>query len=176
MYDIPTDASLVNNTITHMDMAFYQTKASRDVFFECLLYSAKQYRVHPDYIYVLYRMEGGSTGKWSKNRDGSRDFGMMQINYEVWSKEFKRHGLNVNWNLVLHDMCSNVQAAAKIIQIRQKSSRYKLTALSNYHWFHSYKKNPKPHYVYKKKLKTRYARIVREKNQFVAKIRKLAGL
>lgn len=172
-FEVPTDTTPIDNAISRVELAFYADKARESEKFDCLLYSARRFNIHPDYIYAIAIKEAGTTGKWSTNRDQTRDFGLMQINYETWGAEFERRGIYVNWAAVLHDQCSNIQVATKIIQFRQSTSKYVLTALANYHWMHSYKKNPKPHFVYKKDLKRVLGNIQREKNRFVQRLQRL---
>ena len=130
--DIPID-----NTITSMDLAFYEYKANKgEKLATCVIKAARHYKIHPDYIYTIAKQEAGTTGEYRRNKsDGTHDMGQMQINYETWAEEFLRLGFKVDWSRVLYDLCDNVFVGTKIIELRQGTAKNALTAMANYHWF-----------------------------------------
>lgn len=164
--DLPID-----NTIDVTDIQYYEHKfdTTGDPLYRCILQAAKQWHVHPDYIYVIARQENGTTGKYRKNEsDGTHDVGRMQINYETWAVEFQRLGFHVDWRRVLFDLCDNVSVGTKIIQIRQGSADDALTAMANYHWFASANNN-RPHFDYKAKITPIYEKLLTDKLDFLKK-------
>lgn len=164
--DIP-----VNNAYTSSDIAFYQYKASQtnNPLYGCILRAARKFKVHPDYIYVIAKLENGKTGEYRRNEsDGTHDVGKMQINYETWAREFTRLGFYVDWPRVIHNLCDNVDVGTKIIQLRQKSATNAITAMANYHWFASAKNN-KPHMTYRARVTPAYRALIEEKIRFLEK-------
>lgn len=162
MIDLPID----NNT-TAMDVAFYEQKAKKNSAFICILKAASHLNIHPDYIYTIWKLEGGTTGSYNRNKsDGTHDIGDMQINYETWAKEFIRLGFRVDWKRVLNNQCDNFYVGSKIIKLRLNNAKTVFTGLSNYHWY-STAKNSAPHYVYKKKLIPVYRSILKDKATYI---------
>ena len=165
MIDLPID-----NNITAMDVAFYEQKAKTNSAFICILKAADQLKIHPDYIYTIWKLEGGKTGAYNRNKsDGTHDIGDMQINYETWAEEFLRLGYAVNWTRVLKNQCDNFYVGSKIIKMRLKNAKTVFTGLANYHWYATAKSN-KPHYVYKKKLIPTYRAILKDKASYIKTI------
>ncbi|RYU63796.1 transglycosylase SLT domain-containing protein [Aliivibrio finisterrensis] len=160
--DIPID-----NTITSMDLAFYEYKANKgEKLATCVIKAARHYKIHPDYIYTIAKQEAGTTGEYRRNKsDGTHDIGQMQINYETWAEEFLRLGFKVDWSRVLYDLCDNVFVGTKIIELRQGTAKNALTAMANYHWFVN-AKNKAPHFVYRKHITKKYKRLQKEKERF----------
>ncbi|MGF1756211.1 transglycosylase SLT domain-containing protein, partial [Vibrio makurazakiensis] len=142
----------IDNAINQVDSAYYihQTKIGNELGL-CVLTAARYFEVHPDYIWTIAQQEAGKTGEFSTNNDGTHDLGQMQINYEVWSKEFDRLGYVVDWTRVFNNLCDNVFVATKIIKMRQKGVSDAYTAMANYHWFYKAKYN-RPHLKYKKHI------------------------
>lgn len=161
----------INHTMSDYDVAYYQTLAKsenvRDPIATCLLKAARKYKIHPDYIYTIAMAEGGATGKYRKNNDGTHDMGVMQINYETWAVEFPRIGYKVDWRMTLKNTCTNVEAGTIIYRYRSKGVKDELTAMANYHWYVNAKENKKPHYVYKNRITPIYLALLQDKKEFM---------
>lgn len=160
----------LDHDISTYDMAYYQTlaqsQAQREPIANCILRAAKKYNIHPDYIFTLAMAEGGTTGKYRKNNDGTHDMGIMQINYERWAKDMPRIGYQVDWRKVLKNTCSNVEAGTIIFKHRSRNVSDTLTALANYHWYVNVDMN-RPHHVYKARVKRIYTDLLRDKQAFI---------
>ncbi|WP_281188453.1 transglycosylase SLT domain-containing protein [Vibrio harveyi] len=164
------DADLaINHQIYPSDLSYYQElikyDTPQDPINKCILQAAKKYKVHPDYIYTLSMAEGGTTGKYRKNNDGTHDMGIMQINYERWAIDMPRIGYQVDWRLALKHTCTNIEVGTIIFKHRAKGVQNELTAMANYHWFVNVDKN-KPHYVYKKRIARIYLALQQDKERF----------
>lgn len=161
-------AIAIDNTITAIDLAYYESKAQHDNKFKCILRAARHYKIHPDYIYTIVKQEAGTTGKYRRNKsDGTHDMGDMQINYETWAREFARLGYKVDWHRVLTNQCDNIIVGTKIMKIRQGTSNDALTAMANYHWYVTAENNA-PHFVYKKEIAIKYRAILKDKQNFIS--------
>ncbi len=53
----------------------------------------------------------------NKNKNGSHDYGLMQIN-SIWSKEAKKHGFS--WEKIKKDPCANVMFGGYILKQNKK--------------------------------------------------------
>lgn len=53
----------------------------------------------------------------NKNKNGSHDYGLMQIN-SIWAKDAKRHGFN--WEKIKKDPCTNVMFGSYILKQNKK--------------------------------------------------------
>ncbi|MCG9579571.1 transglycosylase SLT domain protein [Vibrio tubiashii] len=162
--DIPID-----NQMTPDAISYYETLSEYEVNGEplglCILRAARKLDVHADYIYTIAIAEGGESGKYSKNADGTHDMGVMQINYERWWHEIKKIGYQVDWRKVLKQTCSNVLVGGIIYRHRAKPAKGAYEAISNYHWY-SMVKNKAPHLRYKARIVPIYEDIVRDRETF----------
>ena len=158
----------IDNTITQTDASYYEYLYTerRQPLARCVLRAARQFDVHPDYIYAIAKQEAGTTGKYNRNNDGTHDVGQMQINYERWAVEFKRMGYRVDWSRVLHNLCDNVMVGTVIIKHRQSTAKDALTAMANYHYFRNVKHNA-PHFRYRRLVGKHYQRLLKDKQRFI---------
>ncbi len=159
----------IDNDISSIDTAYYEFLATErnDELAHCTLKAARQFSVHPDYIYSIAKQEAGTTGEYRRNADSTHDVGQMQINYERWAKEFIRLGFKVDWVRVLNNLCDNVMVGTKIIELRQSTAKDALTAMANYHYFRNVKNNA-PHFRYKKLVGKHYKRLLKDKERFIS--------
>lgn len=87
----------------------YASYYKRSLTSGCFQDAVIQYRVHPDLLLAIQKVEGGDLGLVMKNTDGSYDLGRWQIN-TIHLKELGVYGLQW-WHLAWDD-CVNVMVAA----------------------------------------------------------------
>lgn len=80
---------------------------------QCIADASVRYEVPELLLHAVLRKENGRTGKATRNRDGSYDMGMAQIN-TTWVKHFSRYGIRIEH--LLYDTCTNLQASAYILK------------------------------------------------------------
>ncbi|KAG0166433.1 hypothetical protein DFQ30_007198 [Apophysomyces sp. BC1015] len=85
-----------------MDMAAMPPAIYREA---CIEQAAAHYRAYPDIIRAVIRAEGGTTGKISRNKDGSFDMGLMQVN-SVHLPELARYG--ITQEMLVGNECLNI--------------------------------------------------------------------
>jgi soluble lytic murein transglycosylase-like protein len=102
-----------------------------DLPIACVLRAAKDYQLPPAILYAIRRVEGGALGQKVLNRNGTLDYGPMQIN-TVWVSQFeKKEG--VTRRQIAHDPCMAVRAAAYILRSEINRVRDFWQAVGNYH-------------------------------------------
>jgi soluble lytic murein transglycosylase-like protein len=87
---------------------------------QCIVQASSRYEVPELLLHAVIRKEGGRMGRYSKNKNGSFDFGLAQIN-TVWLKQFATYGITPAH--LLNDTCVNVSASAYVLKynwLRQK--------------------------------------------------------
>lgn len=162
--DIPVDHTMDTVTVAYYDVLSAHL-VNNEPLARCVIKAAKKLNVHPDYIYTIAIAEGGTSGEYSKNADGTHDMGVMQINYERWWSEIKRIGYKVDWRKALHQPCTNVQLGGIIFRYRAKPAKGAYEAMANYHWYSSVE-NKKPHIRYRERLIPIYKAIVADRERF----------
>lgn len=80
---------------------------------ECLLTAALGYQIPPDLLVAIRQQEGGQVGKATKNNNGSRDLGPMQIN-TVHAEMFQ--DLGVSQAAIRDSECVNLLAGAFLLR------------------------------------------------------------
>lgn len=83
------------------------------VFVRCARQAARKYGVPVPILSGIARVEGGRPGKVRTDRNGTRDYGVMQVN-EVWLGKLKR-ALGITRRELNRQVCPNVIAAAYIL-------------------------------------------------------------
>jgi len=108
----------------------------------CITQAAIQYKIPTTIIVSVLKTENGKIGTANKNKNGTIDYGPMQIN-SIWLKKIKKFGYSA------HDLqynpCINVNVGTWILA--QKIAKHKAVWLGvgDYH-SHSYYKNLKYRY------------------------------
>ncbi|MFN3264120.1 MAG: lytic transglycosylase domain-containing protein [Aquificaceae bacterium] len=83
------------------------------VSWECFERAGKTYGVDPYLLYAIARVESGLNPRAiNRNRNGSWDRGIMQIN-TAWDGYLLRHGVDPRW---VWEPCYNVQVGAMILR------------------------------------------------------------
>lgn len=83
-----------------------------DVPLECINKAATTYQVPAPVIISILKTEGGRNGSASKNKDGSIDYGPMQVN-SCWVEKLSRYGITKKD--LQYDPCVNVAVGAWIL-------------------------------------------------------------
>lgn len=81
---------------------------------QCIYQTAKDYKVPIMALMSIWAVEGGETGKASRNKDGSFDYGAFQIN-TFWTNKF-RDWFKINKEHIRDNFCMNVRAAGYILR------------------------------------------------------------
>jgi soluble lytic murein transglycosylase-like protein len=87
---------------------------------QCIVQASSRYEVPELLLHAVIRKENGRMGRYSKNKNGTYDFGLSQINTS-WLKQFAAYGITAS--LLLNDTCVNISASAYILKynwLRQK--------------------------------------------------------
>lgn len=80
---------------------------------QCIVQASSRYEVPELLLHAVIRKEGGKMGKYSKNKNGSYDFGLAQINTS-WLPRFAASGITPSQ--LLNDTCVNVSASAYVLK------------------------------------------------------------
>ena len=83
-----------------------------DVPIECINHAATTYHVPAALIVSVLKTEGGKNGVASKNKDGSYDYGAMQIN-SCWLDNVSKYG--ITQKDLQYNPCVNVAVGAWIL-------------------------------------------------------------
>ena len=104
---------------------------------QCIVQASSRYEVPELLLHAIIQKEGGRMGKYSKNKNGSYDFGIAQINTS-WLPRFSEFGITPSH--LLNDTCVNVAASAYILKFnwqRQDKDWFKAIVaynLGNNNW------------------------------------------
>ncbi|MDE0855704.1 MAG: lytic transglycosylase domain-containing protein [Nevskia sp.] len=79
---------------------------------QCLEAAARRYSLPPLLLSAIRRQEGGQAGYWHYNRDGSFDYGAMQINSR-WLSKLGARGYTAK--ALVYNSCANITAGAWIL-------------------------------------------------------------
>lgn len=105
-------------------------------YLACMTLVANLYGIPPRVLPAIQRVEGGRVGTVSRNRNGSEDLGVMQVN-TLWIRPISQLtglGEAVVRERLVNDACFNIAAAAAIF--RHKLDRRGgdvLRAVGDYH-------------------------------------------
>ena len=124
----------------------------------CIKTIAKRYQVHPDILFAILIVEGGTAGRDSRaNTNGTYDIGLFQIN-SMHTGTFAKMGLSETD--LRNNGCANAEAAAwhlnrvvtPTIQAGIKTEDDYLRAIARYH-----SATPKYNQIYAEKLRKAFA-------------------
>ncbi|WP_153785429.1 lytic transglycosylase domain-containing protein [Pseudomonas sp. EMN2] len=128
----------------------------------CIVTIAKRHQVHPDILFAILIVEGGTAGRDSRaNSNGTYDIGLFQIN-SMHTGTFAAMGLSET--VLRNNGCANAEAAAwhlnrvvtPAIQAGIKSEDDYLRAIARYH-----SATPKYNQIYADKLRKAFALMYR---------------
>jgi soluble lytic murein transglycosylase-like protein len=80
---------------------------------QCIVQASARYEVPELLLHAIIRKENGRMGKYSKNKNGTYDFGLAQIN-TTWLKQFAAYGITPSH--LLNDTCTNISASAYVLR------------------------------------------------------------
>lgn len=84
--------------------------------------------------------ENGKNGQAKRNKNGTIDYGVMQIN-SVWLKKIEPYGYNAK--AIQYNPCANVAVGTWILSQRIAEGQNIWSGIGNYH---SYTPSPSEHY------------------------------
>src|SRR5215217_5596600 len=108
-----------------------------DVPIACINHAAMTYYVPATLIISLLRTEGGRNGMAKLNKNGSYDYGPMQIN-SIWLTKIKPYGYTLKD--LQYDPCKNVEVGAWILSQSIANAVQFSTGVGDYH-SHTWKYN-----------------------------------
>lgn len=82
---------------------------------QCVRSASETYEVPRIVLLGILKTEGGRSGLESKNKNGTVDYGIAQINTR-WMKELKKHGVHNPVPLVRDNDCYNIHVSAWILK------------------------------------------------------------
>jgi hypothetical protein len=97
---------------------------------ECINQAAVTYYVPAPIIISVLNTEGGEPGMANINKNGTVDYGPMQIN-SIWLSKLELYGYTVQ--KLQFDACSNVMAGTWILAQNIANSPYPWQGIGNYH-------------------------------------------
>ncbi len=131
--------------ITLTLFVFFFTQA--DTYDKCFKEAAKKHDLPIKWLYAIsYTESSFRPNSKNKNRNGTRDYGLMQIN-SIWKKEAKK--LGYSWHKIKTDPCTNVMFGGHILKSNYKRAKNMKKAIGAYNA--GFGKTPKA-----KRLRQRY--------------------
>lgn len=106
------------------------TATFHDVPISCVNEAAETYAVPAELILAIIFVEGGRNGIAMANKNGTLDYGVMQIN-SSWLPRIADKGSD-SYRLQ-YDACHNVMIGTWILKQNLKSSHNLMRAIGNYH-------------------------------------------
>jgi hypothetical protein len=100
---------------------------------ECIYTAAAVYRVEPAIIASVLSVENGRVGTASKNKDGSYDLGVMQIN-TVWLDKLSQCGYSRHE--IQYNACSNVWIGTWILSLKIHKNKNFWAGVGDYNSSH----------------------------------------
>lgn len=100
----------------------------------CVRTAATRYKVPEDLIWTILKTEGGTTGKVSRNSNGTFDMGEMQINtVHLQSPPYQFESRGITREMLVNNQCLNIQVGTYMLayEIARAPSFWK--GVTNYH-------------------------------------------
>lgn len=97
---------------------------------ECINHAAVSYHVPATLILSVLAIEGGHVGLASANKNGTIDYGPMQIN-SIWLSKLRRYGYTQHQ--LQYDPCVNVKVGAWILSQNIANASTAWTGVGSYH-------------------------------------------
>lgn len=115
-----------------------------DVPIECVNQAAIAYHVPAPLILSVLSVEGGYAGIASRNKNGTYDYGPMQIN-TIWLSKIKNYGYTKE--KIQYDPCANVMVGAWILSTNIANANEPWYGIGGYHSY-----SPRLNQAYRKKV------------------------
>lgn len=81
----------------------------------CMVKAADDYSIPLRGLIAVWLTEGGRPGTVSRNKNGTNDYGPMQIN-DSWARRLKAN-FGVTQEMITQDFCWSVRAGAYILRV-----------------------------------------------------------
>lgn len=109
----------------------------------CVIQASTDYSIPVRLILAVQKTEGGRVGMKNKNKNGTFDYGVMQIN-TIWLNKLKNQ-FKIDENMLMNNYCLSVRTAAYIL-------RYEINLENGNFWsgvghYHSRTKHLKMAYI-----------------------------
>jgi hypothetical protein len=114
-----------------------------DVPIECINHAAVIYQVPASMIISVLKTEGGKNGASNRNKNGTFDYGPMQIN-SMWLSKIEPYGYKQKD--IQYNPCVNVEVGAWILRQGIFDGKDYWNGVGNYH---SHTQNLNQHYYFK---------------------------
>lgn len=97
---------------------------------QCVAQASSRYQVPELLLHSILMKENGRTGKCSKNKNGTYDCGLAQIN-TTWLPHFAKYGITPE--ILYGNACTNIQASGYILRwnYERKKDWYQATMAYN---------------------------------------------
>lgn len=128
---------------------------------ECTIISSHLNDLNPKHLMTIMRSENGWPGAQQMSKNGASDLGIAQVNPKVWDEEFRKVGVQLNWNDVRDNVCANLFVAGVILKRRLDKTDNLMEGIANYHRYVT-ADNMSFHYTYRIKALRHYLDIENE--------------
>jgi hypothetical protein len=122
---------------------------------QCLIASARRSNLPEMLLLSILYQEDGRVGKYSVNRNKTKDHGISQIN-DVRAPELKPIGLTIDE--IRNDGCKSIIALTYLLANEYQKAGDLWTAVGNYH-YSKHGPYPKHHYKYIKNVHAKWQRL-----------------
>lgn len=99
----------------------------------CIRHAAAYYRGSPLDVKAVMLTEGGTTGLQKRNRNGTVDLGLMQINSVHLEPGEKLYGFGYTPARIANDDCLNIHLGTYLLQYQVLSTGDRWQGIGNYH-------------------------------------------
>lgn len=124
---------------------------NKDKILSCLDAAVEKNGMDRNVMLSIMAVEGGRVGTESKNKNGSIDYGIMQINTATINDLRDRFGLNYTIEQIRDDECTNIDVSAKVLAQKIKEAGDKWEGIGDYN-----SRNEPAHSIYKDKIFAKY--------------------
>lgn len=115
---------------------------------QCVRDAARRYRLSESIVWTYLKVEGGTTGRQSSNRNGTYDMGKMQINdIHLWGAPHYLARRGITRERLTNDTCLNIQVGTYLAAYEISKAPDFWTGVGNYH-----SKTPSKRAVYLRKF------------------------
>lgn len=128
----------------------------------CVRQASKVFKINPLVIMSIIKVEGGKVGTLSKNKNGTYDMGIMQIN-TIHLDEIRKKYPRIGWKELTYNPCVNIGVGTSILHKRMSETNDYWRGVGNYH-----SKTPRFRDAYLAKVKGAYSGMVLEHNRRIA--------
>ena len=122
-----------------------------DVSVDCINRAAIAYHVPVPIILSVMKQEGGKNGQAIRNKNGTIDYGILQIN-SIWLPKIAAYGYTKED--IQYNACKNMLVGVWIIAQNMASNPSVWKAIANYH-----SRTPVYNHRYQKKIYSHYKQI-----------------